>query len=113
MRCHVLMFLVGVFAGAPLFAQTQSEAKTDQAVIVAFAQKAGVRALDFRQGDIGSLTRGRSDFTPEGWRDFMKPMEGFLDQQGAPTFSSTFVPSGNVVVVGQENGMVLVKIPGS
>jgi hypothetical protein len=113
MRCHLIMLFVALFTGIPIFAQTQPPAKTDQAAIVAFAQKAAVRALDFRQGDIGSLTRARVDFTTEGWRDFMKHMEGWLDQKGAPTFSSSFLPSRNSVVLSQENGIVHLRIPGT
>jgi hypothetical protein len=107
------MLFVAPFAGIPLFAQTQSPAKTDQAAIVAFAQKAAVRALDFRQGDIGSLTHACADFTPEGWKEFMKHMEGWLDQKGAPTFTSSFVPSRDAVVLGLENGVVHLRIPGT
>jgi hypothetical protein len=95
------------------FRSTQPLAKTDQAAIVAFAQETAVRALNFRQGDIGSLTRARADFTPEAWKEFMKNMEGCLDQKGAPTFSSSFVPSRDAVVVGQENGIVHLRIPGT
>jgi hypothetical protein len=47
MRCHLIMLFVALFTGIPIFAQTQPPAKTDQAAIVAFAQKAAVRALDF------------------------------------------------------------------
>jgi hypothetical protein len=112
MGCRLLMFFVGLLVGIPLFAQTPFQARADQAAMVDFAQKAAVRALDFRQGDIESLSHGRADFTPEGWTDFLKHMEGFLDQQGAPTFSSIFTPSGNVVVIGQENGTVHIRIPG-
>jgi hypothetical protein len=113
MRCHLMMLFVATFTGISLFAQTQPPAETDQAAIVAFAQKAAVRALDFRQGDIGSLTHARADFTPEGWKEFMKHMEGWLDQKGAPTFSSSFVPSRDAVVVGLENGFVHLRIPGT
>lgn len=107
------ILFVALFAVIPLFAQDQPPAKTDQAAIVAFAQEAAVRALDFRQGDIGSLAHARADFTPEGWKEYMKHMEGWLDQKGAPTFSSSFVPSGDAVVVGLENGIVHFKIPGT
>jgi hypothetical protein len=112
MRFHLLRLFVALFAGSLLFAQAQAPADSEQAAIVAFAQKAAVQALDFRQGDAASVTRARADFTPEGWTDLMKAMAGWLDGNGAPTFSSTFVPSGNAVVVGQENGIVHLKIPG-
>ncbi len=113
MRCHLIMPSVALFAGILVFAQTEPPAQTDQAAIIAFAQKAAVRALNFRQGDIGSLTRARADFTPEEWKEFMKHMEGWLDQKGAPTFSSSFEPSRDAVVVGLENGIVHLRIPGT
>ena len=43
----------------------------------------------------------------------MKHMAGFLDPRGAPAFSSSFVPSGNAVVTGKENGIVYFRIPGT
>ena len=107
------MLFIALCTGTSLLAQTQPPAGAGQAAIVAFAQEAAVQALNFRQGDIASLTRARADFTPEGWKDFMKHMEGYLDGKGAPTFNSSFVPSGNAVVVGQENGMVYIRIPGT
>jgi hypothetical protein len=112
-RLQPLLLLVALLSKTPLFAQAPPPADSDQAAIVAFAQKAAVAALNFRQGDIESFMRARADFTDEGWRDFMKPMAGFLDQKGAPTFSSSFVPSKNAVVLGQENGIVRLRIPGT
>ena len=40
-------------------------------------------------------------------------MQGWLDEKGAPGFSSSFVPSGNAVVIGNENGVVHLRIPGT
>ena len=65
-------------------------ARPDRATIVAFAQKAAIAAVNFRQGDGIGFTHARVDFTPDGWKDFMKHMEGFLDEKGAPTFTSTY-----------------------
>jgi hypothetical protein len=42
-------------------------------------KKAAVGAVNFRQGNAANLTHARADFTPDGWKDFMKHMEGFLD----------------------------------
>src|SRR5260370_17489631 len=106
---HSLVF----FCCVTLFSQPQPPAKTDQAAIVSFAQAAAVHALNFRQGDAGSMTHSQVDFTTEGWKDFMKHMEGFLDQKGAPTFSSSFVPSKEAVVVGEANGIIHLKILGT
>jgi hypothetical protein len=115
MRSHILKLSLSVVfcCCVPFFSQTQPPAKTDQATIVSFAQAAAVHALNFRQGDAGSMTHSQVDFTTEGWKDFMKHMEGFLDQKGAPTFSSSFVPSKDAVVVGEENGIVHLKILGT
>jgi hypothetical protein len=40
-------------------------------------------------------------------------MRGWLDEKGAPTFSSSFKPSRNAVVIGNENGVVHFRIPGT
>ena len=39
-------------------------------------------------------------------------MEGFLDDKGAPKFSSEFIASGSASLAGRVNGMVQVTIPG-
>ncbi len=112
MRLHFLILFVALCTAGLLFAEGQRPANSEQATIVAFAQKAAVQSLEFRQGDAPSVTRARADFTPEGWAELMKTMAGWLDGNGAPTFSSSFVPSGNAVVLGQENGIVHLRIPG-
>jgi hypothetical protein len=113
MRYLLQILFVALFTAIPLFAQDQPSSSTDQAATLAFAQKAAVSALNFRQGDSASLTQARPDFTDDGWKNFMKHMEGWLDQKGAPTFTSSFVPSRDAVVVGQENGIVHLRIPGT
>lgn len=97
-----LLFLVG-----PALTQTASDHG-----IADFAEKAVIRALNFKQGDLASLTDAREDFTPEGWTACMKSMAGFLDGKGAPKFSSEFTASGNPSWSGQVNGMGQVSIPG-
>jgi hypothetical protein len=113
MRCPPYTVFVVLFAAVLLYAQDLPLVKADQAATLAFAQKAAVQALNFRQGDAASLTQSRRDFTGDGWKDFMKHMEGWLDEKGAPTFTSSFVPSRDAVVVGQENGIVHLRIPGA
>ena len=98
--------LLFILAAIPLSAQTQNPAKADQGTVVRVAEKAAIAALNFRQGDAASLARARADFTPEGWQDFMKHMAGFVDQKGAPTFTSTFVPSRSATVLGEDRGVV-------
>jgi hypothetical protein len=99
--------LVVAILSSPLGAQTAQ----DQSV--GLIQKAAVRALNFEQGDSGSLNKSRSDFTPQGWNEFMKHMQGFVDGKSAPTFSSKFVPAGNPAIVSKENGTIRLKIPGT
>jgi hypothetical protein len=110
--CHLLL-LLSLIIQVSGFAQQETQPKGAQHVVVAFAQKAAVRALNFREGDLSSLSRARPDFTAEGWRDFMKHMEGYLDQNGAPNFDSRFVPSKDAIVLDDNNGIVHLRIPGT
>lgn len=109
----MLAFFVLVLAAAPLFAQHQNPIKPDQSTVVRVAGKAAIAALNFRQGDAAALAHARADFTPAGWKDFMKHMEGFLDAKGSPTFTSSFVPSRAPTVLGDEHGVVRFRIPGT
>jgi hypothetical protein len=84
----------------------------EQAAIVEFAKKAVEQALNYIQGDPHSLVDAQDAFTAEGWREFMKRMEGWLDSKGAPTGSSSFISSGDLVIMGQENGMIRLTVPG-
>jgi hypothetical protein len=113
MRCYVAVILAVSLMDDALFAQTAAASPKEQAAIVQFAQKAAVRSLNFDQGDIESLTGARDGFTPQGWSEFLKHMNGFLDEKGAPTFSSSFAPSGDAVVVGQDAGMIHFRAPGT
>jgi hypothetical protein len=110
MGCFIVLSvaLAGIFQSAQA---APLEAK-DQAAI-RFAQQAVVRALDYSQGDRWSLIDAQDDFTEEGWREFMKRMEGWLDSKGVPISSSSFVPSGDAVVADQENGRIHLTIPGT
>ena len=110
---YLVSLLVAFLTIAPLVAQTTTLARADEAAVVAFAQAAAMRALNFAQDDIAGLSRARPDFTAEGWKAFMKHKRGFLTPEGTPTFSSSFVPSGNAVVTGKENGIVHLRIPGT
>ena len=84
----------------------------EQQKIIDFAQHAAVHALNFRQGDLHILRAARHDFTPSGWSAFMKTLEGFLDEKGAPKFSSEFAPSGEAAIVKEENGTYYLTIAG-
>jgi hypothetical protein len=85
----------------------------EQATIVAFAKKTAVQAVNFRQGDARDFVRSREDFTDAGWKDFLHHMQGFLDEKGAPTFTSTFLAAGSAKVLDQKNGIVHLRIVGS
>jgi hypothetical protein len=113
MRRNRIAFFLTLLISTPPIAQGQRVATGDRDVIVAFAQKAALQAVNFRQRDIASLARSRPNFTADAWKDYMKHMEGFLDQKGAPTFGSSFVPSENPMVLGEEKGIVHVRILGT
>jgi hypothetical protein len=102
MRSNVSVLCLLSLAGGSALAQTAVE----------LAEKAAVRALNFTQGDAQSLRRARSDFRPEGWNEFVKSMRGFIDDKGAPAFSSSFVSSGKAAVISEEEGVIHLKIPG-
>jgi hypothetical protein len=59
------------------------------------------------------LTASRDLFTPEAWAEFMKTLDGWLDPNGAPTFSSSFVVSGQARLVDEQQGIVHVRVPGA
>jgi len=113
MRVHFTVLFAAVLVSSPAVAQTTPVPTTDQAAIVGSGQKAVVRALNFDRGDLERLRAARSDFTPEGWREFMKHLDGWLDDKGAPTFSSSFVASGDPTIVSQSDGVLHITIPGT
>jgi hypothetical protein len=110
MRIHSMALFAALLVSSPALAQTTPAPATDQAAIV---QKAVVRALNFDRGDLERLRGAQADFTPEGWTQFMKRLDGWLDAKGAPTFSSSFVPSGDPRIVSQSDGVLHVTIPGT
>ena len=106
---------IGVLLLVPfqLAAQAQTALKAEQQQVLASAQKAAIQAMNFREGDLPGFTRNRDNFTAEGWTAFLEHMKGFLDEKGAPTFTSSFVPSRDPVVLKQENGTLHFRIPGT
>ena len=100
-----LVSLLGLSPATPL-------QEKEQAAAIEFAKNAVVQALNYSQGDRQSLIDAQDAFTAEGWREFMKRMEGWLDSKGAPLSSSSFIPSGDVVVTGQENDVLRLTVPG-
>lgn len=76
-------------------------------------EKTVVAALSFQQADLASLNRAHDNFTSKGWDEFIKMMQGFLDANGAPTFTSRFVPAAPAVITNEENGSISAKLPGT
>ena len=113
LRRSVLLLIFVFCAMHFTLAQTAKLTAKQQAEIVASAQKMAVRSVTFRQGDLHSLNDSSSNFTPEAWKDFLNHMSGFLDDEGASTFTSSFVPSGKATVIEQKNGTVHFRIPGA
>jgi len=105
--------LLALWLCAHMSANSGSQGSADEASILSFARNASIRALTFGQGDGKALAAARASFTPEGWTTFMKALEGWLDQKGAPAFASSFVPSGDGSIVDERNGVVHVRIPGT
>jgi hypothetical protein len=75
--------------------------------------KTVVAALNFQQDDLASFNRTHHNFTQQGWDEFIKKMQGFLEPNGAPTFTSKFVPAGPTAIISQENGTISAKLPGT
>ena len=112
MRCCIV-FLIALLVGGPMLAQSASATEATEDTLVAFAQKAVVLALDYKQGDRESLMDAKEDFTAAGWSEFMKRMDGWLDDKGAPLSSESFHSSGDTVVKSRENGIIHLSIPGT
>ena len=66
-----------------------------------------------RYGFEHDAARAHDDFTSDGWKDFIKRMEGFLDQKGAPTFTSSFVAAHGATVLDEKEGVLHLRIPGT
>ena len=98
---------------ASLRVAAQAPLDPGQAATVAVAERVAIAAITFREGDAAGLRRARSDFTPDGWVDFLKRMQGFLDANGAPTFTSSFTASGRASVLEEHDGVVHFRVPGT
>ena len=109
----IILVISLMFASSSMWVRAASLSASDQAAIVEFAQKAAVRTLDYNQGDRDSLMDAQNDFTPDGWQEFRKWLNGWLDNKGAPLGSSKFSPTGEPVVKSEENGVLRLQIPGT
>src|SRR5215470_14783552 len=99
MLTELKFVLVAVLLSIPAFAQNGTRSGSDEAAMVRLGQKAAVAALNFQQGDAIGFTCARENFTTDGWKNFVKSMEGFLDEKGAPTFTSSFVALHDATVL--------------
>ncbi|HXH47927.1 MAG TPA: hypothetical protein VNM47_01010, partial [Terriglobia bacterium] len=95
MRHSLIVIAIAFCLGSANWAQIASADGADQSAAVEFAQEAVPRALNYDQGKRESLTDAQQDFTPDGWREFMKWLTGYVDDKGAPTGSSLFTATGD------------------
>jgi hypothetical protein len=85
----------------------------EHAAVKEFAKRAVIQSLNYSQGNRLNLMDAQDNFTPNGWRQFMKRMAGFLDTSGAPLGNSIFEPNGDVVITKEEKGAVQhLTVPG-
>jgi hypothetical protein len=103
--------VVAVLLCLPVFAQNGSQSNRSE--MIKFAVKSAVSAVNFKQGDLVGFNSARAEFTVEGWNDFIHHNEGFLDQNGAPTFTSTFMATADARILGDANGRLHLRIPGT
>src|SRR5262245_45887346 len=100
-------------SAAPGWPQSAIQSTSERSAAEAFARSVAVKALTYKQGDRQTLMDAESDFTPEGWRQFMSRMVGFVDANGAPQGGSTFMPDGNVIVKTDTREVMQCDVPGT
>src|SRR2546426_659712 len=88
------MLVVALSLGSLGWSQSVSAATADQTAAIDFAQKAVQWALDYDQGKReSSMMDAQDEFAPEGWREFMTWLDGYIDDKGARLFSLTLTSS--------------------
>jgi len=112
-RENLMVAVIAVLISFPALAQSAAQTTSEQAAVVDSGQKAAIAALNFQQGDAAGFNRARDNFTPDGWKDFVEHMVGFLDQKGAPTFTSSFVAKRDATVLSESDGVLRLRIPGT
>src|SRR5690348_14591568 len=108
-----MVAVIAVLISFPALAQSAAQTTSEQAAVVESGQKAAIAALNFQQGDAAGFIRARDNFTPDGWKAFIRHMEGYLDQKGAPTFTSSFVAKRDATVLSESEGVLRLRIPGT
>ncbi len=111
MRAPVALLFASVFLASSACASSDAQVSAADPRI-RFAEKAAVDALNFRQSELASLVDTKPIFTAPGWADFMKRLTGFVDPQGAATFTSTFTPSGAAIAAKQDKASLTITVPG-
>ena len=107
------ILILAVIFGTNSFGQDASGSNPQNEDDLVTAQKIAIAALNFRQGDANGFNHARGNFTVSGWKDFMKHMEGFLDAEGSPTFTSTFVATRAARTLDDKDGIIHFKVPGT
>src|SRR5262252_3660949 len=102
---------LAVCLGAATGLARSAGAQASDEPALTFARTVVAQALTFEQGDPRLLGRVRPLFTDDGWQKFLNALEGWLDPTGAPTFESSFVPSGGGRIVDEQNEVVHVRVP--
>jgi hypothetical protein len=97
----------------PIAGHSMQQPPVEEQSPPSFARAAAINAFTFRQGDRAGFVRSRATFTDDAWTKFVKDLQGWLDQDGAPIFSSTFVPTSAGRVVDEQNGVTHVRVPGT
>ena len=113
MRYARMACLVALFLGTLGISQRVWPAIPDQDDVIDFAQKAVPLTLNDDQGNRESLVDAQNDFTTDGWSEFMTWLDGFVDGQGAPTGSSHFTATGDVLVKSHSDGVTRLSVPGT
>jgi hypothetical protein len=86
MRAIVLILLLLSVTG---FAWNKTASGQDS-TIIEYGTEVVSKALNFSQGDRESLVDAQDFFSPKGWEAFMKKLNGWLDEKGAPKYTSSF-----------------------
>lgn len=105
--------IVAALLSQVCFAQTAGSQNTGQSKLIVSIQRTAVAALNFHEADAAGFSRVRTNFTADGWKDFLAHMQGFLDSKGAPTFTSSFVVKHDARVLDERNDLLHLRIPGS
>jgi hypothetical protein len=112
MRTTVLIALLLTLPGLVRGEPGPGDSAPDQGAIIKYGVRAVPRALNFAQGDRASLVDAEADFTAKGWESFMHRLSGWLDDHGAPKYTSTFTQGERTPRVHTVDGAVVLTLYG-